>query len=256
MFGIANPGHLRPTPFTNQGNQIRGFGFLHDGSVDTVFRFHSAALFSLTAAAADRSRGLHDGLRRRTWRPIVGQQVTFTQRERRRGGTARRLRSRRAPRRTSPPSCWAASSRSATSSPRWWRAASSAATSSTPPRCSSSPTTAAPAITDTTLRNKALIDGNPVTYTCTPPGLGPAHGARPRSRTSCSTASRPTPACTWTPSTPAATRRWRTRTATASTMAWRSQRASIRTTRARTRACRAAAGARRSGPWASVPWRA
>ena len=94
--------------------------------------------------AADRCRGLHDGLRvgpgaRR--RPAGH----LHERERRRGGAARRLRSRRRPRRTSPRSSWGASSRSAISSPRWWRAASSAAISSTPPRCSSSPIMAAPA---------------------------------------------------------------------------------------------------------------
>ena len=43
MFGIANPGTFGDGPFTNQGNQIRGFGFLHDGSVDTLARFHSAS---------------------------------------------------------------------------------------------------------------------------------------------------------------------------------------------------------------------
>jgi hypothetical protein len=29
-----------------KGDQIRGFGFLHDGSVDTLFRFHGATVFS------------------------------------------------------------------------------------------------------------------------------------------------------------------------------------------------------------------
>ena len=27
------------------GDQIRGFGFLHDGTIDTLFRFHSAVVF-------------------------------------------------------------------------------------------------------------------------------------------------------------------------------------------------------------------
>jgi DNA-binding beta-propeller fold protein YncE len=31
---------------SHQGDQVRGFGFLHDGSVDTVFRFHGANLFT------------------------------------------------------------------------------------------------------------------------------------------------------------------------------------------------------------------
>lgn len=58
MFGMAPPppfpsalaplGSLVFFPFANvgpQGPQVRGFGFLHDGSVDTVFRFLSQSLF-------------------------------------------------------------------------------------------------------------------------------------------------------------------------------------------------------------------
>jgi len=46
MFGLP------AIPFTNAGDnlnkgmQVRGFGFLHDGSVDTVFRFHQAIVFN------------------------------------------------------------------------------------------------------------------------------------------------------------------------------------------------------------------
>ena len=35
----------------NKGDQVRGFGFLHDGSVDTLFRFHNAAVFNQTNPA-------------------------------------------------------------------------------------------------------------------------------------------------------------------------------------------------------------
>ncbi|MFI5395210.1 MAG: hypothetical protein ACHQ9S_06710 [Candidatus Binatia bacterium] len=47
MFGMPsvsdfiNPGNNGP-----QGPQVRGFGFLHDGSVDTMFRFHNATVFN------------------------------------------------------------------------------------------------------------------------------------------------------------------------------------------------------------------
>ncbi len=37
-----------PPPYNDNsftGDQVRGFGFLHDGSVDTVFRFHGATVF-------------------------------------------------------------------------------------------------------------------------------------------------------------------------------------------------------------------
>jgi DNA-binding beta-propeller fold protein YncE len=41
-----------PPPYNDNsftGDQVRGFGFLHDGSVDTVFRFHGGTLFAQSA---------------------------------------------------------------------------------------------------------------------------------------------------------------------------------------------------------------
>src|SRR5579872_47158 len=38
-----------PPPYNDesfQGDQVRGFGFLHDGALDTVFRFHSSTVFA------------------------------------------------------------------------------------------------------------------------------------------------------------------------------------------------------------------
>jgi hypothetical protein len=47
MFGIAPLPFLTPHgDYSHQGDQIRGFGFLHAGSVDTVFRFMSGVFFS------------------------------------------------------------------------------------------------------------------------------------------------------------------------------------------------------------------
>ncbi len=80
MFGML------PDPF--QGDQVRGFGFLHDGSVDTVFRFFSSEVFSRSII---NPGGFPDGeagaaMRRQVeafmmafpsnLAPIVGQQVT------------------------------------------------------------------------------------------------------------------------------------------------------------------------------------
>jgi DNA-binding beta-propeller fold protein YncE len=57
MFGMADtllPGDksgllaFLPPPYNDtsfQGDQVRGFGFLHDGSVDTLFRFHGGNVF-------------------------------------------------------------------------------------------------------------------------------------------------------------------------------------------------------------------
>ena len=42
-----------PPPYNDNsftGDQVRGFGFLHDGSIDTVFRFHGGSLFAQRGA--------------------------------------------------------------------------------------------------------------------------------------------------------------------------------------------------------------
>jgi hypothetical protein len=69
------------------GNQVRGFGFTGDGSIDTLFRFLSAAVFSPTSNSGFPQNN-PDGTRRDVEQyllafdsdlaPIVGQQVTLT----------------------------------------------------------------------------------------------------------------------------------------------------------------------------------
>jgi DNA-binding beta-propeller fold protein YncE len=70
MFGISTGG-------SHTGDQVRGFGFLHDGSVDTVFDFLSAPVFNLTNAEQldleQFALAFPSDLA-----PIVGQQVTRT----------------------------------------------------------------------------------------------------------------------------------------------------------------------------------
>ena len=60
-----------------QGPQVRGFGVLHDGSVDTVFHFLGSSVFSLTNMQQRRLEqfvlAMDSNLA-----PIVGQQVTLT----------------------------------------------------------------------------------------------------------------------------------------------------------------------------------
>lgn len=91
MFGNAeNPGFL-PGDNGFKGDQVRGFGFLHDGTVDTVFRFTHGLSFS-ELANGPGNHGLPDGpegeiQRRRieafllafptNLEPVVGQQVTI-----------------------------------------------------------------------------------------------------------------------------------------------------------------------------------
>ncbi len=90
MFGMEQVQLVDPGDNLFMGDQIRGFGFLHDGSIDTIFRFHHGSVFNqgpgnpggIPAGAAG------DPLRRQIERfmlsfdsnltPIVGQQVTRT----------------------------------------------------------------------------------------------------------------------------------------------------------------------------------
>jgi DNA-binding beta-propeller fold protein YncE len=60
-----------------QGPQVRGFGVLHDGSVDTVFNFLGASVFSLTNAEQRRLQQFVFAFDSNL-APIVGQQVTLT----------------------------------------------------------------------------------------------------------------------------------------------------------------------------------
>jgi len=88
MFGEAEPapiifpaglgeGTAFTGPFDHTGDQIRGFGFAHDGAVDTASRFLSAGVFNVNnAERADLERlvlAFDTDLA-----PIVGQQVTLT----------------------------------------------------------------------------------------------------------------------------------------------------------------------------------
>ena len=75
-----------------QGDQIRGFGFVNDGNLDTIFRFHHGPSFSEAVTGAGNG-GLLDGpagdVQRRQLEqfvlafptnlaPVVGQQITLT----------------------------------------------------------------------------------------------------------------------------------------------------------------------------------
>ncbi|MEE8311203.1 MAG: hypothetical protein V3R77_03025, partial [Candidatus Binatia bacterium] len=83
MFGMPNVPFLNGGDNGHQGDQIRGFGFLHDGSTDTVFRFFQATVFNDTGDV-----GFNGGNTQRRQMeefmlafdsdlaPVVGQQVT------------------------------------------------------------------------------------------------------------------------------------------------------------------------------------
>jgi DNA-binding beta-propeller fold protein YncE len=89
MFGTPNlPGNI-PGDDSFKGDQVRGFGFAHDGSVDTIPRFILAPAFAQPLATNGFPAGTAgDALREDVARyllafdsnlaPIVGQQVTLT----------------------------------------------------------------------------------------------------------------------------------------------------------------------------------
>jgi hypothetical protein len=88
MFGTLDVGGVSPlnTPF--QGDQVRGFGILHDGSVDTLFRFFHANVFSNSSFGGPNVGFQNDQQRRDVEQyvlafdtnlaPVVGQQMTLT----------------------------------------------------------------------------------------------------------------------------------------------------------------------------------
>ncbi len=93
MFGMAANPVFNPRDFDWKGDQIRGFGFLHDGSHDTLFRFHDRAGFNKDAFGPGANPGgFLEGpagvVQRRqveaylfafdsNQAPIVGQQITL-----------------------------------------------------------------------------------------------------------------------------------------------------------------------------------
>jgi DNA-binding beta-propeller fold protein YncE len=83
MFGMPAIPFINAGNNANQGPQVRGFGFLHDGSVDTIFRFHNATVFTGFAAGATgttQRRQMEQFMLAfdSNLAPMVGQQVTLT----------------------------------------------------------------------------------------------------------------------------------------------------------------------------------
>jgi len=87
MFGMPNVDFNLPGDTSFKGDQVRGFGFLHDGSTDTLFRFFTADVFANNATL---NAGFDGGDPQRRdveefmlafdsdLAPVVGQQVTLT----------------------------------------------------------------------------------------------------------------------------------------------------------------------------------
>ena len=69
MFGLA--------PAAHAGDQVRGYGVLHDGAVDTIFNFLSASVFSLTNTQQRRAQSFVLAMDSNL-KPVVGQQATLS----------------------------------------------------------------------------------------------------------------------------------------------------------------------------------
>jgi YVTN family beta-propeller protein len=92
MFGMAQAPGFLGDDFGFKGDQVRGFGFIHDGSVDTLFRFNHGLSFSVEFTG-EGNGGIPTGPEGEVQRrqieafmlafptdlaPIVGQQITLT----------------------------------------------------------------------------------------------------------------------------------------------------------------------------------
>jgi YVTN family beta-propeller protein len=75
MFGSSNPNGSG----VHMGDQVKGFGFLHDGAIDTLDHFFSDGVFNFPAPAAEnRANVIRFVMAMDTnLAPIVGQQITL-----------------------------------------------------------------------------------------------------------------------------------------------------------------------------------
>ena len=80
MFGMPDVDFINITDVNFTGDQVRGFGFLHDGSIDTVFHFLRATVFNFGGGGDTTRRQVEDFVMAfdTDFAPVVGQQTTLT----------------------------------------------------------------------------------------------------------------------------------------------------------------------------------
>jgi YVTN family beta-propeller protein len=83
MFGMPINDNIVPGDSVHMGNQIRGFGFTHDGSVDSMFRFHGSPLFVFSPTPSENTlmrRQVEQFMHamESSLKPVIGQQTTLT----------------------------------------------------------------------------------------------------------------------------------------------------------------------------------
>ena len=179
MFGMPAVDEILTGDNGAKGAQVRGFGFLHDGSVDTVFRFLRADVFS--GMFPFSGTGFSSDTQRRqveqfvlafdsTLAPIVGQQITLTSTNGATVGSRISLLITRA--RTAwvlqgdpgAHECDLVVKGNVAGVQRSWLLNASSGTFT--------PDNGGAALTDSQLRAVANTAGQELTYTCVPPGSG------------------------------------------------------------------------------------
>jgi hypothetical protein len=177
MFGMPaipgdNPGNNGPT-----GPQIRGSGFQHDGSVDTLFRFLQGRVFNGTANGRIGFAG-NDPQRRDVEQfllafdtdlaPVVGQQVTLDAGNAAAAGPRIDLLIARA--KTPFPSKLLGPGATECDLVARGVIGGHAMTYALRPDSTFAPDDGSAALGDSALRALAAVDGQQITYTCLPPG--------------------------------------------------------------------------------------
>jgi DNA-binding beta-propeller fold protein YncE len=182
MFGMPNVPFLNGFDNGHQGDQIRGFGFLHDGSIDTLFRFFNATVFNESGGVCfDGPAG--GNVKRRQMEqfmlafdsdlaPVVGQQVTLNDSNGAAANPRIDLLIQRAQASFTSKvlggavtECDLVVKGTLVDEARGW-VMSSTATAFISDRAIEPPTP------DATLRLVAAVPGQALTYTCVPPGSG------------------------------------------------------------------------------------
>ncbi|MBY0279542.1 hypothetical protein K2Z84_29765 [Candidatus Binatia bacterium] len=159
MFGFPDVAFIGPSDHTFQGDQIRGFGFLHDGSIDTVGRFLHATVFGLTDTQRQNLEQFvlaYDS----DLAPVVGQQVTRN----RKSDAAVDARIDLLVARAAAGECDLVAKGTLAGEARGWLRL--------PGGQFRSDRIAEPPITKRALRQQSKIAGQEITFTCVPPGSG------------------------------------------------------------------------------------
>ena len=144
------------------GPQIKGFGYLHDGAIDTLINFFGSGVFNFNDPANDIRRVSEFNLvMDSNFKPVVGQQVTLNQDNPGTAGPRIDLLIARGLAGDCDLVLWSSTAANGVVSAR--QLGDGSFRLSTPGN---------PTVTDTFVRNRVATTGEPVTYTCVPPGNG------------------------------------------------------------------------------------